>query len=213
MPVKKLTPNQSIFRWLYYFPSRCVGKLIKSYINRRYPGLDLDAEVDKQTGLLFDYLAKPVFLEIVRRTPFQNNEIHFLDAGCGKGNVLVFARKCRFAQVAGVELSDKFFTVCESNMRILGLDDVILFHRDATLLESELDAFNVIYMYNPFPEEVLRKFLLCLKESVTRKPRRICVAYANPVYATVLIEMGFRETQRFEMETYYYLNTAALYEL
>jgi len=209
--------KNSLFRWLWYFPDRCKGKLIKLFWRIRYPGLDFamdyDTEFDKQAGFGFEAVSQAFFLEIIRRTPFPKNEIRFLDIGCGKGNTLVTATKCGLAKVGGVELSDKFFKACKNNMRILGYDDVALFHRNATLMETELDDFNVIYLYNPFPGEVMKSFLVQLKESVKRVPRRVCITYLRPLFAEVFEELGFRETQRFELETFYYLNKAIFYEL
>jgi len=184
-------------------------------MNRRYPGLDFNmdynTEFDKQTGFGYEAMAGSFFREVIRRVPIPHRDIRFLDIGCGKGNTLFSAKKYGFAKVAGVELSDKFFTACENNMRILGLDDVTLYHQDASTLENELDEYNMIFLFNPFPEEVMKRFLQHLKESMSRTPRAGCIVYAHPVFGKVFVEMGFQEWHRFEMETYYYSNADAIY--
>jgi len=209
--------KNSLFRWLWYFPDRCKGKLIKLYEKMRYPGLDFamdyDTEFDNQTGFGFEAVPHELFLEIIRRVPFPKNEIRFLDVGCGKGNILTSATKYGLAKVGGVELSDKFFTACKENIRIFGYDNVALFHRNAAALETELDDFNVIYLFNPFPENVMNGFLVQLKKSLEREPRRICVVYVRPLFTEVFMELGFRETQQFEMETFYYLWKVVFLEL
>ena len=49
--------------------------------------------------------------------------------------------------------------------------------------------YNFFYLYNPFPEIVMKKFVQTLKEQINYK--KINIIYNNPVCHDLLEELGF----------------------
>jgi SAM-dependent methyltransferase len=109
----------------------------------------------------------------------------FVDLGCGKGRPLIVASEFPFRSIVGVELSESLARVARKNASILRRRfptrvPVRVELQDASTYpypEGDL----VVFLYNPFPEVVVRKMLeqLTLLLSGTR---RIFVVYYNPVH-------------------------------
>ena len=51
----------------------------------------------------------------------------------------------------------------------------------------------MLYLYNPFPEHVLREVLAKLHRSVAASPRDVYVIYHNVVHESVFAEQGWLE--------------------
>ena len=65
------------------------------------------------------------------------------------------------------------------------------------------DGKLILYLYNPFGPEVLRKVLTNLEESIAQQPRHVIVVMVNPEFASVADSMPFlrlhSQTQRFRI--------------
>jgi SAM-dependent methyltransferase len=115
-----------------------------------------------------------------------------VDLGCGKGKVLLrWLERARDdglpLRAVGVEYYRPLLDVARANLSRLALADrCTLLCADASTVEP--DAFGehpVIYLYNPFDGEVLRRVLERLRG------RDVLVIYANPVHTDVLESMGY----------------------
>lgn len=127
---------------------------------------------------------------------------NIMDVGCGKGYMLYYFRKSGlFHNVAGLEVSHTLAGIARNNMKRLHLDCTV-YEADASVF-NKYDSFDVFYLYNPFGEEVLRRFLEKLNESFIREKRQITVIYYNPVHAPVLKEYGFTDmTETYGIHTF-----------
>jgi predicted RNA methylase len=194
-----------LFRWLWYFPYRYRSRMMARRLGAL--GVDFSTDADRRFPATIGYGYQPtydaVFQDGIRHLPIPIREIKLLDAGCGKGPILYFAKKMGIQIVAGVELSDELFAIAAKNMKILGCHDVILFHKDITLLRDELDDYNVVYMFNPFPAEPMRAFMRAIAGSMRRTPRPVYVIYHNPVFADVCQEEGFTVQKEVLTKTYF----------
>ena len=81
--------------------------------------------------------------------------------------------------IAGVELSELLIIICKKNFSKLGIKNSKLFHCNATEFK-ELDRYTHFYLFNPFPEPVLKKVLQNIQESFQKKPRKITIIYNCP---------------------------------
>jgi SAM-dependent methyltransferase len=111
----------------------------------------------------------------------------FVDLGCGKGRTLLVASKLGFKHVIGVEFARELVEIARTNLAKMGISNASVIHADATEFsfpEGEL----VIYLFNPFTEEVMRKVVANLRNSPAKK---LYVIYTNPVCAAVFDSSGF----------------------
>lgn len=106
----------------------------------------------------------------------------FLDYGCGKGRVVCVAATLPFARVIGIELRLELIDLAAANLarlrgRRCGAAELVT--GDAVAYEVP-DDVSVICMFNPFTRNVLRSALERVRESLSRRPRPLRIAYMNP---------------------------------
>ena len=100
------------------------------------------------------------------------------DFGCGKGGALVSALDYGFQHVGGIEYDSRIYEIAKMNMERLHLEDrVELLHGDAGMLTCELDAYNWFFYWFEGLEDVGRKIVDNLKDSIRRNPRVIHILF------------------------------------
>jgi SAM-dependent methyltransferase len=118
--------------------------------------LSIDSKIVR-FGFRYEVTGEDEFTEALAMIPGPLEQFTFIDLGCGKGRTLVMAAQMRFAEVIGVEFARELVETARRNFEILGLSGTII-QQDAA--DFEFPARNiVVYMYNPFSEEVMMKVL------------------------------------------------------
>jgi hypothetical protein len=124
----------------------------------------------------------------------------FVDFGSGKGRVLLLAAQFPFRRVIGVEFDEALHhTACDNIQRFRGRRRC----RDVSSVVGRAEAFElppgnlVLYFFHPFKDEILRRTLENVVGSYRESPRRILLAFYNPVHAD-LVER-FTEFRRLAM--------------
>lgn len=143
------------------------------------------------------YQASPpqIVRELIERIPIQHDEFVYVDLGSGKGRTLLVASEYPFKRIIGVEFSPELHAVAEENIRRYQSDrrrcsDLTSICADAS--NFELPAENlVLFLYNPFGEEVLSHVLMNLERSLAGNERGIYVLYWNPVQRQLLDSCPF----------------------
>ena len=145
-----------------------------------------------------DYL--PTRPSVVRQTlarlPIQNHqEYTFIDLGSGKGRILLIAAEYPFRKVQGLEIALELHREAKQN--------ISRYHHPSqrcALIESvNVDALEyafpegnlILYLFNPFLPEVLKKVLTNLESSLAQRPRHVIVILVNPVFGSVVEEKPF----------------------
>ncbi len=115
-----------------------------------------------------------------------------LDIGCGKGFAMYRFADLPFSRIDGVELSHSLADIAEKNLEKLFPREKERFHiyRENALDFDELDEYNYIYMYNPFPPAVVGRFAEKLKESAKNGNRTLTVIYQNPQKGSLIENDG-----------------------
>lgn len=111
----------------------------------------------------------------------------FVDLGCGKGRCLLVATEFPFRGIVGVELSDSMAELARRNAEIFARN----FPERTRVQVDVADACTyrwpegnlVIYLYNPFGEEVLAKVIASIERAVAEGSREIYVIYFYPLLA------------------------------
>lgn len=121
-------------------------------------------------------------------------ELTFVDLGSGKGRTLLMASEYPFRRIVGVELLPGLARIAQENLRAYESETRQCFAiesvcRDATEFPLP-DGPLLIYLFNPFPEAGLRRFLDKLRERVAERGQRIYVLYHNPLLEGVVTESG-----------------------
>ena len=114
----------------------------------------------------------------------------FIDLGCGKGRALIVASEFPFRGIIGVELSPTLAKIARKNVQIIenrfpGRSRIVVEERDASTFRFPPGNI-VLYIYNPFGEEVLLKVVAALEKAIAAERRDIFVIYMHPVLTDCL---------------------------
>jgi hypothetical protein len=109
----------------------------------------------------------------------------FVDLGSGRGRVLLMASERPFRRVLGVEFAAELHAAALENIRRfprarMRCTDVDSIYGDAGSFVFPLDPL-VIYLNNPFSEQVMTRVLRNLASSYEQQPRPIVVVYQQQV--------------------------------
>jgi SAM-dependent methyltransferase len=115
-----------------------------------------------------------------------------LDLGSGKGGAALTLSRSGFAEVIGVELSDAFVQVARRNAERLGRHNVRFIQADAAAFR-DYDRVTHIFMYNPFPCEVMKHVMVNVESSLKRAPRPMTIVYRKPLCNEVIMASGLFE--------------------
>ncbi len=118
---------------------------------------------------------------VIRALPIDYPSSVFLDYGAGKGRAVCVAATQPFRRVVGIDLSEVLVELARQNVKVLKrrrAKQIDLFVIDATEFQVPPDA-NVIYFYNPFSGETLRRVVGKLRASFEQHPRTMHVIFFN----------------------------------
>ena len=112
-----------------------------------------------------------------------------LDLGSGKGGAALTLSPLGFAEVIGVELSGELIDVARRNAARLGRKNVRFVLADAAAFR-DYDRVSHIFMYNPFPCDVVAHVVINLGASLARVPRRLTIVYRKPLCHELIMASG-----------------------
>lgn len=121
----------------------------------------------------------------------------FVDLGSGKGRALLMASMYPFERVLGVEVQPELHRIALRNLaafrdpaqRCRHIESCCRDAREFDFPETPL----LVYMFNPFPDYVLRSVLERLEEPLRRNPRPLYIVYNAPWEMHVLAETPWLE--------------------
>lgn len=133
----------------------------------------------------------------IQSLPIRHEEFVYIDLGSGKGRTLLVASEYPFQQVIGIEFSAELSSIAAINIlryrspkrRCTIIESICI---DASSYDFP-DENTILFMYNPFGEDVLRRVLQNLRKSLTQMRREVFVIYSNPVFARLFDETDFLE--------------------
>ena len=133
------------------------------------------------------------FMKFMAEVHFPPDSV-FVDVGCGKGRVLLMASRYQFAKIIGIEFDPCLAEIARTNInryRAITNRKIAVEVVCGDILDYQIKGDeNVWFLYNPFDEVVLRRFLRKLQESLLKHPRKIWLIYHVPRHQrTVKLEM------------------------
>jgi tRNA/tmRNA/rRNA uracil-C5-methylase (TrmA/RlmC/RlmD family) len=117
-----------------------------------------------------------------------------VDYGCGKGAALAVIAKHPFARILGIDISPEMIKVAQSNLQLLGINNVSFYCGDASKY-SNLSDYSHFYFFNPFPEKIMRVVIDRILASRIY-PGLSTIIYHNPVQHSVVLERGAFKLQK-----------------
>ncbi len=111
----------------------------------------------------------------------------FIDLGCGKGRTLLVASNLGFKQVIGVEFVPDLVEIARTNLTKMRIANAVVLHADAAEFQFP-DNDTVVYLYNPFSQEVLSKVIANLRECCLK---RLYIIYKVPRCAEIFDSSSF----------------------
>jgi SAM-dependent methyltransferase len=136
-----------------------------------------------------------LFHQILQGLPIALGGFTFIDLGSGKGRTLLMASAYPFRRIVGVELLPELDAIARRNIARYHSDEQKCFALESHAGDARGFAFPaepaVLYLFNPFPEPVLRTVLTNLRNSLTDFPRPVYVLYHNLVHEGVFAERAW----------------------
>jgi SAM-dependent methyltransferase len=118
-----------------------------------------------------------------------------LDIGCGKGSAMLAMLKFPFARVDGIELSKEISEIAIRNFTNLKKERWHVFNGDAITFK-DYNAYSMLYLYDPFPEEIMRQVAANIQSSIAGREQEMLVIYNNPTCHELLVNDGVFCKQR-----------------
>ena len=131
--------------------------------------------------------AAAAFNEMLDRLPIRYEDYAFVDLGSGVGKTLLMASDLPFRRIVGVELGAGLAAVARDNVVAYQsaeqrCHDIAAVHADA--LDYPLpEGPNVLFLFNPFGEELIGRVVDRICRSQQRWPRPLYVIYYHPQHA------------------------------
>jgi len=132
---------------------------------------------------------------LAQPTKINFKDFTFIDLGSGKGRTLLMASDYPFRRILGVELLPSLNEIAQQNLaqyksvaqKCFTLESI---RKDAAQFNFPAGPL-LIYLFNPFPESVLRRVLANLRRALDENPRTAYIIYYNPQHADILAEAGY----------------------
>lgn len=113
-----------------------------------------------------------------------------IDIGCGKGSAMRTMLKFHFARVDGLELSEYIANIATRNFERLKATRSRIFIGDASQFK-DYDVYNIVYLYNPFPCNIMLNVIDSLIQSIKRSNRELVIIYNNATCNNVVVNSAF----------------------
>ncbi len=135
-------------------------------------------------GCYYEGFDPKLFNKILGEMEIKHENFVFVDFGSGKGRVLLLASEYPFKKIVGVEFSPELNRIAQNNIRKYRsasrkCRDVESVCQDAVSYSIPKEPA-VLFLANPFGEEVMSPALANIQKSLEESPREIFIIYAHP---------------------------------
>lgn len=128
----------------------------------------------------------------IERSGEDPQDFVFCDLGSGKGRALLMASDYHFRRIIGVELLLALHNIAEENIRAYKNERQKCFALEAICADATSFSLPqqplLLYLFNPFPEAVMRQAITNLEKTLKRHSHAVYVLYHNPLLEHVLAQ-------------------------
>ncbi len=136
-----------------------------------------------------------IFIEIIDSIAISHHEYIFIDLGSGKGRPMLLASNYPFKKIIGVEICKKLNEITKKNFEIYESISNIKINYDLYMMDvidfTFPDDNLVIYLFNPFGEEVLSNIICKIRESDMFNTKKIIIIYYHPLFHKKILDAKF----------------------
>ncbi|HEX5025783.1 MAG TPA: class I SAM-dependent methyltransferase [Agriterribacter sp.] len=125
--------------------------------------------------------------------------LSFTDLGCGKGRAMVVATHYGFTQINGVDFAKEVCKSAQENMQqvISQFPQTKYTVTCKNVVEYDIQPYeSVFFMFNPFNDETIFRFLEKVEKSMEQHPRDIYFLYVSPKYIETFFEFEYEPIYR-----------------
>jgi 16S rRNA G966 N2-methylase RsmD len=155
---------------------------------------------DRLLGVLHSQYqpTEPVIFREMLDTLHQHSNLNFedftfVDLGSGKGRTLLMAADYPFKRIIGVELLPTLHQIAQQNIADYKAESQKSFALESICADASTfsppEGALLIYLFNPFPETILRQVAANIRKSLKMNPRPLFVVFHNPEHEHVLEDM------------------------
>lgn len=125
------------------------------------------------------------FHDVLAQVPADFSEFVFVDLGSGKGRALLLAAQYPFREIVGVEVQPELNRIAQENIirfpsegrRCRRISSLCVDAREFQFPDEPI----LLYLFNPFPDFVLRRVMANFEASLRERPRPAFVIYNTPM--------------------------------
>ena len=131
---------------------------------------------------------------LFRRLNIQYSEFVFVDFGAGQGKTMLLAAEFPFKHILGVEISPMLSNQARANCESFRGKRQACKSLEVRCEDAAEFVFPnvplVVYMFNPFGEQILSRMLTNLLQSIHTWPREVFLIYYNPLHSHAIQACG-----------------------
>ncbi len=137
------------------------------------------------------------FHDVLSQVPADFSDFVFIDLGSGKGRALLLASEYPFREIVGIEVQPELNRIAQEN--IIRFPSGGRFCRRISSLCMDARDFQfpdepiLLYLFNPFPDYVLKTVMTNFETSLRARPRPVFIIYNTPMEVGVLEALGYLE--------------------
>ena len=113
-----------------------------------------------------------------------------MDVGCGKGAALVAFSQLGIRTLGGVDISERLVDICRRNLDKVNIRAEVR-HGDARSFD-DFERYELFYLFNSFPREVLVSFLDNLSRYCNRTRNSKLILFRNPQDEDLFLRQPFQ---------------------
>lgn len=125
----------------------------------------------------------------------------FVDVGCGMGRALFFAAFKRVKKVIGIEIDADVVALARRNVRSYKSTGTPIELVEGDAARYPFEEGTVIFYSNPFKASIFEETMGKIKESLTRKPRKIRIVANSVEFDAILQTHAWLELEKRMPET------------
>ncbi|MDT8067861.1 MAG: class I SAM-dependent methyltransferase [Terriglobia bacterium] len=137
------------------------------------------------------------FHDVLAQVPADFSDFAFIDLGSGKGRALLLASGYPFREIIGVEVQPELNRIAQENIMRFPVDGRLCRSISSLCMDARQFQFPdepiLLYLFNPFPDYVLREVMTNFETSLRKQPRPAFVIYNTPMELHVVDTMDYLE--------------------
>lgn len=142
------------------------------------------SEERRRSGTAYQATPRSIFVRMLKSVNLAYEDFIFVDIGSGKGPVILYASSFPFKRIIGIEYSSGLTEIAQANIARywhprMKCRSLVAEWADAVDYRLPEDPL-VLYLHNPFGEDVMSRVMANLEGSLRERPRDVFLLSYNP---------------------------------